>query len=47
MVKFWIRCINVRVGSHGVPSPNHGDKPPTFEPPETIQIWLIINKVGS
>ena len=45
----------LRAGSHGsqVPSPTHvsksqhGGKVPTFEPQETIKIWLIIIKVGS
>jgi hypothetical protein len=42
----------VHMGSQ-VPSPSHvsksqhGGKVPTFEPQETIQIWLISIKVGS
>jgi hypothetical protein len=38
----------VRVGSHGVPSPTrlslsqHGGKVPTFEPREIIKRWLVI-----
>ena len=45
--------FTVRVDSHGVPSPTHvsksqhGGKVPTFEPQVTIEIWLIIMKVGS
>jgi hypothetical protein len=29
------------------PKIQHGVKLPTFEPQETIEIWLIIIKVGS
>jgi hypothetical protein len=48
-----IQRSQVRAGSHGVPSPTHDSKSqhvveaPTFEPQETIKIWLIIIKVGS
>jgi hypothetical protein len=35
----------LRAGSHGVLI--HGGKVPTFEPQETIKIWLITIKVGS
>ena len=44
----------LRAGSHRVPSPplmlastNMEAKVPTFEPQDTIKIWLIVIKVGS
>ena len=46
-----MRC-QLKVGLPGVPSPTHvsksqhGGKVPTFEPQETIKIWLIIFKAG-
>jgi hypothetical protein len=42
-----ISYSNLRVGSHGVPSPTHiskfqhGDKIPTFEPQEILEILFI------
>ena len=46
----WCKQSLGRVGSHGVPTLNHvsksqhGGEVPTFEPPKTINVWLIIIK---
>ena len=44
---FVINYDYIRVGSHGIPSPTHVSKSPTFELQKTIRIWLSISKIGS
>ena len=43
---FWVKTKLVFLGSHGVPSPTHVSKVPTFEHKGTIKIWSVIIKVG-
>ena len=39
--------LYIRAGSHGGPKPQHGGKVLSFEPQETVKMWLIIIQVRS